>query len=248
MDEIAIVAPSYRRASRCRVHAYLPTVRYVVSESEAPEYVKAVGSERIWVCPDAVQGNVSRVRNWILDNAGPAVLMVDDDLSSMGMWDGTRRRKVGPDEAMAFIGNGFSMCEDGDIRFWGLSPLNTDKRSYRDFAPFSMTSFLGGPFQGHWMNDCRYDERLSLKEDYDMTIQVLNRYRRVLRFNYWHYNNDFHSIPGGCAAYRTMEREREQFKLLQSKWGSRIVGIDRETAKRGGVNIDPIIRVPIPGI
>ena len=174
--------------------------------------------------------------------------MVDDDLIRLGMWVGTKRHKVTTDEAMAFIENGFSMCEDAGIRFWGLNPLNTDKRAYRDFAPFSMTVFVGGPFQGHWMNECRYDERLSLKEDYDMTLQVLNRYRRVLRFNAWHYDNDFHGIPGGCAAYRTFDREQEQFAALQRKWGSRIVTTDWMAKRKGSVNIDPLLRVPIPGL
>ena len=37
---------------------------------------------------------------------------------------------------------------------------------------------------------------------------------------------------GGCATYRNMLREKEQFELLQKKWGSSIVKYDGSKMKR----------------
>lgn len=92
-----------------------------------------------------------------------------------------------------------------------------------------------------------------LKEDYDMTIQNCNKYRGCLRVNKYHYNCKQSKQKGGCATYRNYDREAEQLKLLQKKWGKDIVKIDEAlnvNAKKEKVNIDynPIIRIPIKGV
>jgi hypothetical protein len=51
---------------------------------------------------------------------------------------------------------------------------------------------------------------------------------------------------GGCSTYRTSEREKEQFELLQRKWGSKIVRYDSSSKK--GFDFNPIIKVPIRGV
>ena len=62
-----------------------------------------------------------------------------------------------------------------------------------------------------------------------------------------------HTNPGGCASYRTIQREQEQFDLLEKKWGSKIVRRDTGNAavtrkKNQGYDINPIIKVPIGGV
>ena len=54
-----------------------------------------------------------------------------------------------------------------------------------------------------------------------------------------------HGNKGGCADYRTMEREKDQFDLLQKKWGSNIVRKDKLSK---GVDINPIVKIPIRGV
>jgi hypothetical protein len=84
-----------------------------------------------------------------------------------------------------------------------------------------------------------------LKEDYDLSLQVLNKYRKTLRFNAYHYLVKQHTNIGGCANYRTLAKEKEQLKLLQIKWGSKIV---REDKSGQGYDINPIIKTPIKGV
>lgn len=59
-------------------------------------------------------------------------------------------------------------------------------------------------------------------------------------------------IGGGCATIRNRKREKEQFELLQKKWGGGIVKIDRSnkgrTDKEKLFDYNPIIKVPIKGI
>ena len=85
-----------------------------------------------------------------------------------------------------------------------------------------------------------------------MTIQQCNAYRRVLRLNMFHMVKNAHGNKGGCSNYRTLEREREQFSLLQKKWGSRIVKRDdgkmKHQKRESTYDLNPIIKVPIGGV
>ena len=51
---------------------------------------------------------------------------------------------------------------------------------------------------------------------------------------------------GGCATYRTNEKEKEQFLLLQRKWGGKIVKKDK--GSRRSFDFNPIIHIPIKGV
>ena len=102
-------------------------------------------------------------------------------------------------------------------------------------------------------NPLRYDERLPLKEDYDMTLQNCNKYRGCLRVNKYHYDCKQSKQAGGCASYRNYDREIQQLKALQAKWGDDIVKIDtvlNHNAKKVKKNIDynPVIHIPIAGV
>ena len=117
---------------------------------------------------------------------------------------------------------------------------------------FGCNSYISGSFSGFIDPVLRYDENLPLKEDYDMTIQQCNKYRRVLRLNMFHMIKNDHGNKGGCANYRTLEREKEQYELLLGKWGSKIVRRDKgsksDGKKKASYDINPIINVPIGGV
>jgi hypothetical protein len=247
--KIEIFSPSYHRPDSCTTQEYLPLCTYVVARSEKRDYVRA--GRRVIAVPNAVQGNVSRVRNYILDNFNP-VLILDDDIRRFGRWNNQENQKLTTDEAMEFVEHAFILARQLGARMWGMNLL-PDKGAYREYTPFAFRSVVLGPVQGFVNMDLRYDESLPLKEDYDLSLQVLNKYRRTLRFNMYHYVCDQHSSVGGCATYRTMERERKQFYLLQKKWGSDIVQIDRQGGqvnqkKRTNWDINPVVRVPIHGV
>jgi hypothetical protein len=106
-------------------------------------------------------------------------------------------------------------------------------------------------------NECFYDERLNLKEDYDMSLQQTNRYRKLLRVNRYYMVVRQSEQAGGCAAQRTIDRERQQFLALQAKWGSKIVRRDHTSILSHNKNrrprarfedYNPIIKIPIPGV
>jgi len=247
--KVEILSPSYRRAETSSTQDYLPACTYVVAQSEKKAYERA--GRRVIAVPNSVQGNVCRVRNYILENFNP-VLILDDDIRRFGRWNQQKNLKLDTDEAMEFIEHAFILAKSLGTRMWGMNLL-PDKGAYREYTPLAMRSVILGPVQGFIGMDLRYDESLPLKEDYDLSLQVLNKYRRTLRFNMYHYVCGQHTNVGGCATYRTMDRERKQFVMLQKKWGSDIVRIDTQGGqvnqkKRTNWDINPVVRVPIAGV
>lgn len=239
-----IMSPSYKRGSICSTHKYLPELYYVVSESEADQYEEM--HDRVIAIPDSQQGSYAKVCNWILENADTDhIIIVDDDLKCFNRYNNQVLCRLSTDEAMEFIEHGCAMAEQLDVRYWGMN-IVSDKGAYREYTPFALRAYLGGPFQAHYKNDLRYDEAMKLKEDYDMTLQVLNKYRRNLRFNMYSFTSDQHGMVGGCATYRTIEVEKAQNKALQKKWGSKIVREDSSTKQQYDIN--PIIKIPISGV
>ena len=84
------------------------------------------------------------------------------------------------------------------------------------------------------------------KEDYDITLQHIQRYGGCLRVNYAHYQVKQAEQTGGCASIRNLQKEKQQFFALQNKWGKDIVV--RDKASKRTFDFNPIIKVPIKGV
>ena len=226
--KISINAPSYKRPKGVKTLRYIPFCKIWVDEGEAEAYREGNPGANIIACPKGVQGNLCRVRNYILEqefqSGADVVLLIDDDLSAIERFEvqdgfGYAKHRLETDEILPFLEKYSRMAQELGAKFWGLN-CNPDAMSYRHYTPFSTNSYIGGPFQCFLRgNMCRYDEDLPLKEDYDMTLQQLNIERVVLRLNSYHYYCEQSSQPGGCAAIRNREREAEQFNKLREKWG-----------------------------
>ena len=261
--EISINAPSYRRPTGVLTLDYIPFCKIWVDESEAPAYREANPGAEIIACPTGVQGNLCRVRNYILktefERGADVVLIIDDDLHYIERFEvdedgfGYARHKLETDEILPFLEKYSRMADEFGAKFWGLN-CNADAMSYRHYTPFSTTKYIGGPFQCFLRgNRCWYDENLPLKEDYDMTLQQLNMERWVFRLNMYHYICEQATQKGGCATYRNREREARQMEELIEKWGSKIVRRDHSNKgmsekDRKYTDFNPIIKIPIKGV
>ena len=259
--KISINCPSYKRP-KVETLDYLPFCKVWVDNKEYDDYIKANPGfeDNIISCPDGIQGNLCRIRNYILDEefkkGADVVLIIDDDMKGIYHYEGKpeyvyNKKIVTAEEFYNFIEKYSTMCDDFGFKFWGLN-CNSDSLCYKTYTPFSTVSYIGGPFQCFLDNPLRYDENLPLKEDYDMTLQHCNKYRGCLRVNKYFYDCKQSKQKGGCATYRNYEREKEQLNLLQKKWGSKIVKTDNvyHKRKKKKVNIDynPIIHIPIKGV
>lgn len=243
-----IVTPSYKRPRDCITAEYLSRATIAVHEFETGEY-REHNENDLLVMPDDLQKQgMSVIRNWILDNTPEdEVLMIDDDIKYIGRFENTDRKKLSEGEVYHLIENGFRMARELGTKLWGIN-LQSDGKFYREYTPFSFSQVVLGPFMGIIKDeDIRFDERLGLKEDYDYALQVLNKYRKILRFNKYHYKARHIEDEGGAATHRTMKKEQNQAKLFQQKWGEDIVKIDRKT-QNGNFSINPIVNPPINGI
>ena len=262
---ISVNCPSYKRP-KVETLAYLPFCKVWVCETEYEAYRAANPGfeDNIIPCKKGIQGNLCRIRNHILDtafeNGADVVLIIDDDMKRVGYYEnepgsrfGYKENPVGTDEFLPFIEKYSRICGEFGFKFWGLN-CNIDALSYQQQTPFSSVAYIGGPFQCFLRgNECRYDEALPLKEDYDMTLQNCNKYRGCLRVNKYHYMVKQAEQAGGCATYRNYTREEEQLNALRRKWGSRIVKIDKSNKgktqdEKVKIDFNPIIKVPIKGV
>lgn len=240
-------SPSYKRPQKSSTQKKYPDVILVVAESEAEDY-RANGNEVITV-PDAVQGNISRVKNWMLDNLfedADCLIFMDDDASSVACFQNQQRHTFEMQELTEACKQWAILCQQWGFHYWGLNCV-PDKQSYRESNPFTTLQFIGGPFQAFLKtNTLRYDEALPLKEDYDMTLQQIHKHGGCLRINYAHFWVKQAEQAGGCAAYRSLDRERQQFFALQRKWGKDVITRDKKSKR--SFDFNPKMRVPIKGV
>ena len=240
-----IYSPSYKRSEGVKTHKLIPDVIYCVAEFEEKTY-KDKGYNVVTM-PDEVQGNISRVRNWMLDNViKNKGLIIDDDIEALRIWteEGGLPKVEDIDDIDEFIDKGFDLCDQFDCRLWGLNIIG-DKGGYREYTPFALKSSISGSFMGFLNNELRFDERIPLKEDYDYCVQNCNTYRKLLRLNYAHMVKKDHLNVGGCADSRTLQAEKDQMTLFVKKWGSKIVQQDKGAK---GYDINPIVKIPIGGV
>lgn len=245
--KVKFFSPSYKRPQKSITQKNYPDVKLVVKEDEADEYLK--NGNDILICPNEAQGNVARIRNWILNNLyddADCIVILDDDCSYIGRYYEQNRYKFSMDELTEFSEVYSMLCNELGFKFWGLNTV-FDKGAYREYTPFSFIQFIGGPFQAHLKESTiRYDEELPLKEDYDISLQHILKYKGCLRVNFAHYEVKQAEQVGGCAAYRNLDREKQQFFALQKKWGKDVIQRDKKSKR--SFDFNPKINVPLKGV
>ena len=245
--KIVFYAPSYKRPEKSITQKLYPFVKLVVKESEAEEYIQ--NGNEVVKCPDNIQRNLCRVINWILDNLfldADCLILLDDDCRGIGRWQDQTYYKFNSEELFESCEIWAKLCSDFGFKFWGLNCV-VDKGAYREYTPFGTLQYIGGPFQAFLKdNYIRYDEDLPLKEDYDITLQNILEFGGALRINFASYDVKQAEQEGGCATYRNLDYEREQFYSLQKKWGKDIITRDKGSKK--SFDFNPILKIPTKGV
>lgn len=242
-----IAVASYGRAGRVSSVNVFPRGVVVVPESQVAAYRKQKMPKgwKVQGIPDEQDGNLCRKRNAILDLfSGKDVLIVDDDYDYVGRWQGGIDMRLEGEDIDRLLDNGFRMARDLGTPLWGIN-VQVDRRFYREYTPISITNPVLGPWQAftgdrpEWV---RYDEDLWLKEDYDLSLRVLQRVHRILRLNAYHYRVDHFNEAGGQVGKRNMNEEIRQLHALQRRWGSDVVKLELHRS------VNPILKVPLKGV
>ena len=247
---INVIIPSYKRADRLVGRDYFHMAKYCIPKSQEEEYLKHIGADRLIVIPDECDGSIVKKRNWILQNIPRPLVMIDDDVYEISYWENRKenylRRKFDSQLLEEWLERGFELCEGFGCKMWGLMQ-NTDDRSFKENLPFSLTNIILGPFQAHTEHDLLFDERMGTKEDYDMSLQQLNKYKKVMRWNKFAYDCEHGDNKGGIVSYRTMEKEKEWCGAIEKKWGRNIIKYPENPKKMGDL-LNGKVFVPIRGV
>lgn len=244
-DNIHVAIRSFGRASRVTTLDIAPFAHVWVPESQADDYERHCPG-RVVTIPDRLDGNLSRKTNAILDRTPREwTLILDDDITAIGYWEGGPRHTMTTAQFAAMIEHHFDLAAQLGVHLWGVNQ-NKDELVYRTQTPFSLLAPILGPFGGHIASTLRYDERMTLKDDYDFWLQHIRRYRKTLRANKYHYIHDHGKKPGGCVAQRTMDVERELARRMRRKWG-RLYSLGGSKGGSQWIGPTPVGRLDLDG-
>ncbi len=237
---IKYYTPSYKRHNNVKVAEWLKSVVVCVHDFESDKYKE--NYDNILIIPDALKGNMAKVRNFILDSCDTDVcVMLDDDVEFIGYYEKGEQYIITESELTKKIIEWYFHAIALNTVLFGIN-LQVDPKFYREFSPMSLLSPVLGTFCCIIKNDLRYDERLGLNEDYDYSLQVLHKYHKILRWNKFHYKAGHLKEKGGCGAYRILDEEKKQADIMIGKWGSKVVKYDFKRST------NPVINCPLKGV
>jgi len=190
------------------------------------------------IVPDEIEGNVARVRNYILENCNADwVYMLDDDISYFQYINFKDGR---PDEERI---NDFNVVIDELIKLIVIAEtvncpvVSTNGMSDKITANekiYNFASCASGACIGVKKNTLLFDEKIPYKEDYDISLQSLNEYGCCIINKYMQVAHKMW-CKGGCAEERTIEVERENIRKFVKKWGNAVYESNRKRTKNNYV-------------
>lgn len=170
--------------------------------------------------PSEIRG-ITGTRNFILDwcrsKGIKNHIQVDDDATGFFKIEKGKTSQVSPYDFHLLLENMFEMTEHWGAKAFGFG-MASDPKFYRCYSPFSTQSIIAANIIGIIENECRFDEKCIVKEDYDYSMQHIYKYKRVIRLNKYFLKVKHLSNVGGCVSYRTFDTEKNIFKYLLQKW------------------------------
>jgi cellulose synthase/poly-beta-1,6-N-acetylglucosamine synthase-like glycosyltransferase len=253
--DINVIIPSYKRSHDLKGKNYFTMAKYCVPESQKDDYVKVLGENRVITLPDSEDGDIVKKRNWILKNISRPLIMIDDDVKSINYYENRKGKNNGEHKNKElnknilndFFEHNFVLADDFGVKMWGLAQ-NEDNRICKEFLPFNLSNIVLGPFQAHLDHDLFFDKKVGTKDDYDMALQQLNKYKKVLRLNKFHYLCEHGDNKGGIVSYRSKEKEIEYCKNIMLKWGKKIIQYEIPPKKMTDLLNAKKVNVPIKGV
>lgn len=166
-------------------------------------------------------GSLMDSRNWALDHAfknNKICVQLSDDLKKVTVNDKLYAKQiVHADIAINSIAKMFE--KTNGFYLLGIPPTDN---SFFAAKLISENTFCIGDCLFVKPSKPRFDTNLSLKEDYDFTLQHIETYGKCIRYQKYLWTFEHYKNAGGAVDYRTEERERKNIAYLIAKWGSKI--------------------------
>lgn len=106
-----------------------------------------------------------------------------------------------------------------NVFLMGVPPTSND---FFAKTKISKNTFCIGDMLFVKPNALRFDTTLTLKEDYDYTLQHLAKYGNVFRYQKYLFEFEHYTNKGGAVQYRSNAEEQKNIRILIGKWGDKI--------------------------
>lgn len=188
-------------------------VTWLVANGEKVFY-QAMGANNV-----VEAGGLMAARNQALDmafaNKRICVQLSDDIMRIKRGLNKKESQTITFDEAIQIILKGM---EQTKAMLGGVAP--TANAFFTNFQiPVRTRHFIVGDFIVIKPTDLRFDTNMRLKEDYDYTLQHLDKYGAVARCDLVLAEFKHRTNAGGAVEYRTDDLEQETIEYLKQKWG-----------------------------
>lgn len=217
-DDIYVAVISARRpAAVPLLESRLPQApTWYVAEGDGEAYRRSGAAHVI------ESGALTRSRNQAMEDAFARdawCLQISDDLTSchraiskkekveISVWDAVTELKKEMEKVKAKLG--------------GAAPTKNEY-FFNPAKPVKSSAFIVGDFLLIAPSKPRFDERMRLKEDYQLTLDHMICYGRVCRYDRLLMGFKHRDNPGGAVSYRTPELEQQAIQYLKKKYGSMI--------------------------
>ena len=190
---------------------------FVVKNEEIDAY-KTAGCRKVYGTATVNGSNLVNSRNFALDHAfenNRFCVQLDDDLEKVRIRD--TKTEVDPNEAIKDMASKLG-CLRG-VYHMGVPPTTND---YFIKTDFSKNLFMPACMTITKPTHLRYDENLTLKEDYDYCLQHTTTYGSTLRYHHYIWCFKAKTNKGGCQDYRSSDEEQRCIRFLRRKWGSKV--------------------------
>ena len=216
-ENFNIYIPSYKRSDTICTHKLLEYYTVVVRKSEEEAYRKTIPPENILAVDDELICSVSKVWNWIIDNAREQyICIIGDDVPCFYYRLEKSEKLTDPEIITSEIERVAQLMMDLDIG-WGCDDATNVPWGYD--CEFSFKGTTGGI---NWVNRKklvgRFNEEIGYCCDTDVVMQELLVNRIILKPKYL--------CPGGGAdknkggnSKKSRESMIVSFELMKQKWG-----------------------------
>lgn len=186
---------------------------FCVKAGEADAY-RAAGCRHVYET-----GSLMQSRNWALEHAfdnKQICVQLSDDIKSVKL---NPHVASGKKEAVS-LDHAIKVMVEKLTAVTGLRLLGIPPTSNAFFAKsiLSKNTFCIGDALFVKPSEPRFDNNLSLKEDYDFTLQHIDRYGLTARYQRFLWDFQHYSNAGGAVAYRDEAREQKNINYLLRKW------------------------------
>ena len=165
-------------------------------------------------------GNLMDSRNFALEHAfsnNNICIQLSDDIKKVTTNKNFFKKKIVKlDEAIEDIVSKFKKIKG--VYLMGVPP--TDNYFFANKLVLE-NKFCIGDMLFVKPNELRFDTQLSLKEDYDYTLQHIQK-AKVLRYQKYLFTFKHYSNKGGAVDIRNDKEEQKNIMILKSKWGDKI--------------------------